>query len=61
MTTQFPCEIPLKQWVSEEAARVRVQPHVIRDRLSDGRYPRLPLRRVNKRVIFVGQAVNKSV
>ena len=56
MKTTFPNEIPLKQWVSEEADRSRVQPHVIRDRLSDGRYPRLPLRRVNKRVIFVTQA-----
>lgn len=46
-------EIPLKQWVTEEVAREKVGANAIYSRLSLGRYPKLKLRRENKRVVWV--------
>lgn len=46
-------EITLKQWVHGEAARLGFKHSVIYRRVSQGKYPALRLRRVNRRVIFV--------
>jgi len=45
--------IPLKQWCAEEAVRSGVQPVTVYHRIYRGKYPWLPLKRVNKRVVFV--------
>lgn len=46
-------EIPLKQWLFEQAKRESRQPDSVYYRLTQGRYPSLKLRRVNRRVVFV--------
>ena len=46
-------EIPLKQWIAEEAQRKSLSEDAIHQRKQRGLYPDLKLRRVNKRVIFV--------
>lgn len=46
-------EIPLKQFVYDEAARLDIRPWTVRQRIWDGKYPKLKMRRVNKRVIYV--------
>lgn len=46
-------EIPLKQWIAEEAARANRSPRWVFQRFSAGLYPNLTIRRVNKRVVFV--------
>lgn len=48
-----PNEIPLKQWVYEQADKDNVSDRAIWQRIARGKYPHLRLRRVNKRVIFV--------
>lgn len=45
--------MPLKQWCAEEAMRLGLKPHNVWTRVSRGKYPHLPLVRVNKRVVFV--------
>ena len=45
--------IPLKQWCAEEAIAEGVKIGAIYHRLYRGRYSWLPLKRVNKRVVFV--------
>ena len=46
-------EIPMKQFLAEEAIRLRVDPSTIHRRLTAGEYPGVKVRRVNKRVAFV--------
>jgi hypothetical protein len=46
-------EITFKQWVYAEAAAEGVSAAAIYNRFNLGKYPRLKLRRVNKRVVFV--------
>ncbi len=46
-------EIPMKQWLSDEAHRLRTTPRGVYMRYRRGGYPRLKLRRINKRVILV--------
>lgn len=49
-------ELPMKQWLAEEAKRHDVSPAAIWRRLKvhpKKYYPNLKLRRVNKRVVFV--------
>ncbi len=46
-------EIPLKEWLSDEAQRLRTTPRSVYMRYRRGAYPRLKLRRVNKRVVLV--------
>ncbi len=48
-------EIPLKQWLAEEAKREGVSPGAIDSRVRQGKYSNLELRRVNKRVVWVRQ------
>ena len=45
--------VPLKQWCAEEAQRANVARITIYHRIQRGWYPKLPLKRVNKRVVFV--------
>jgi hypothetical protein len=45
--------VPLKQWCAEEAQRSGVMPITIYHRIYRGLYPQLPLKRINKRVVFV--------
>ena len=49
-------EIPLKQWVMEQSIRCGVKPGTIYDRLQDGKYGTVPIRRINQRVIFIEAA-----
>ena len=51
-------EIPLKQWIVEEAIRRELTLTAIRSRLARGKYPHLKLRRVNQRVVFVSKQAN---
>jgi hypothetical protein len=46
-------EIPMKQFLAEEAIRLNLNPVTIWYRLRDGKYPNHTVRRVNKRVAFV--------
>jgi hypothetical protein len=46
-------EIPLKTWLYDEAQRLGISPVGVHHRLQRGHYPKLKLRRVNPRVIFV--------
>lgn len=46
-------EIPLKQWVADEAEREGVGVSAIYERMSKGKYPNLKRRYKNKRVVFV--------
>jgi len=49
-------EIPMKEWLSQEAKRTGMKPQTIYMRLSRKRefyYPTLKLRRVNQRVVFM--------
>jgi len=45
--------IPLKQWCAEEAIAEGVKIGAIYHRLYRGKYSWLPLKRVNRRVVFV--------
>lgn len=46
-------EITLKQWIAEEAERTCMSFRAIEGRFGRGKYPNLPIRRVNSRTIFV--------
>ena len=46
-------EIPMKQFLAEEAMRLNLNPVTIWYRLRDGKCPNYTVRRVNKRVAFV--------
>ena len=46
-------EIPMKQWVMNEAERLGLKPTAIYNRLSRGLYPHLKKRYVSKRTVFV--------
>ena len=47
-------EIPLKQWMTEQSMRESgVKPGTIYDRLHDGKYGPVPIRRINQRVILI--------
>lgn len=48
-----PTEIPLKQWLAEEGARLSLTPQAIHMRVQRRMYPKLKIRHVNKRVVFV--------
>jgi hypothetical protein len=48
-----PKEIPLKEWVAEEAIREGVTINAIHFRIKRGHYKTLELRRVNPRVVYV--------
>jgi len=43
----------MKQWVAERALEDGVTTQAIWDRLKVGKYPKLKLKRKNKRVVFV--------
>ncbi len=45
--------IPLKAWVIDEAIKEGVERITVYHRIYRGKYPNLPLKRVNKRVVFV--------
>jgi len=45
--------VPLKQWCAEEAIAESTTIRAIYHRLYRGKYPWLPLKRINKRVVFV--------
>lgn len=49
----LPSEIPLKQWVAEQALKLDLTPGAIWQRLTRKTIPEPPLRRVNQRVVFV--------
>ncbi len=46
-------EIPLKQWIAEQAQRQNLTARAVQARFNRGKYPHLKLRRVNQRVVFV--------
>lgn len=46
-------EIPLKQWLTEQAMRDNVTEPTVARRFKHGHYPEITLRRVNARVMFV--------
>lgn len=46
-------EIPFKQWRIEEAQRLGISVSTLNMRLSRGTVPYPPVRRVNKRIVFV--------
>ena len=46
-------KMPMKQWVAERALEDGVTTQAIWDRLKAGKYPKLKLKRKNKRVVFV--------
>lgn len=46
-------EIPLKQWVMEQAVREQAHPRTVYGRLYEGRYGSVTLRKVNQRVVFI--------
>jgi hypothetical protein len=46
-------EIPFKQWRHEEAERIGVSPEAMYYLIRRGDYPRLKMRQINKRVIFI--------
>lgn len=48
-----PGEIPLKQFLTEEAVRLNTNPKTIYSRWYYGKYNHLQIRRVNKRIVFV--------
>lgn len=49
----LPGEIPLKQWVAEQALKLDLTSGAIWQRLARKKIPLPPLRRVNQRVVFV--------
>ena len=48
-----PTEIPLKQWLHEQAAQHSLSPHGIYMRLHRGKYPKVKLRHLSARVVRV--------
>ena len=46
-------EILFKNWKRETADRMGISVHALECRLSDGYYPYPPVRRVNRRVLYV--------
>ena len=48
-------EIPLKQWIYEEAVRCGVKPSTIWGRYNRGKYPELKLRKINSAKVMVAQ------
>lgn len=46
-------EVPLKIWIQEQAEKFGVSTTAIHMKILRGKMPRPPMRRVNKRVIFV--------
>ena len=46
-------EILFKNWKRETAEKLGIKVHALECRLSEGAHPYPPLRRVNKRVIYV--------
>ena len=46
-------EIPLKQFLAEEAMRLNLNPIAVYRRIKRGKYPQLKIRRVNKHIMFV--------
>lgn len=45
--------LPLKEWLSEESARLGIVPHAVRMRMERGKYPEVTVIRKNARVIDV--------
>lgn len=48
-----PGEIAFKEWLFQESQRTGLSVRAVRGRFNRGKYPDLPIRRVNSRTIFV--------
>jgi len=48
-------ELAMKEFLMNESARLTLKPGTIWQRMKDGKYPQINVRRVNRRIVYVSQ------